>query len=450
MVLKPGKEAMAQAIFDKWELDFAIIGEVTDTQHMVLEFDGEVVCDIPLGPLAADAPEYDRPYLSKEDYTAWAGISPMRERPDTDDVGGDVMKLLASPNLSSRRWIAEQYDSQVGADMLQTGGDAGVVRVHGTKKALAITTDCTPRYVHADPYEGGKQAVAEAYRNLSAVGATPIAITDNLNFGNPEKPATMGYIVKAIEGMAEACRELDFPVVSGNVSLYNETDGKAIPPTPVVGGVGLIEDVSKIATLKGAQPGDALILIGETKGHLGASLYAREWLGLKGEALGSPPSIDLETEKKNADFVRELIHKGLVNAVHDVSDGGVACAAAEMALASGVRVFVSAEHLAIQNSEEVKQHYAALMFSETSGRYLVSAPEERVQEVWAQADSAGIARSFGGSGLVGSLEDTDWDAQYDLVLSEFDISFKDRVDLPLSRLREAHEGWLPTYMNTVD
>lgn len=449
MVLYPDKIDVAKAVFDKYDLSAEVIGHTTDTGHLVLTQFGETVCDIPVAPLAEDAPNYDRPW-TEPPKRAPLDIS---KYPEPEDYGEVLLKLMSSPDMASKRWIWEQYDRHVMGDTVdssQSMGDAAIVRIHGTNKALAITSDCNPHYVAADPYEGGKQAVAEAYRNLSAVGATPIAITDNLNFGNPEKPATMGYIVKAIEGMAEACRELDFPVVSGNVSLYNETDGKAIPPTPVVGGVGLIEDVSKIATLKGAQPGDALILIGETKGHLGASLYAREWLGLKGEALGSPPSIDLETEKKNADFVRELIHKGLVNAVHDVSDGGVACAAAEMALASGVRVFVSAEHLAIQNSEEVKQHYAALMFSETSGRYLVSAPEERVQEVWAQADSAGIARSFGGSGLVGSLEDTDWDAQYDLVLSEFDISFKDRVDLPLSRLREAHEGWLPTYMNTVD
>ena len=188
MVLKPGREAEAEAIFHKWELDFAVIGEVTDTRHMVLEFDGEVVCDIPLGPLAADAPEYDRPYLSKEDYKAWAKVAPLGEVPQSTDIAADLLKMMASPSLASRRWIAEQYDSQDGADTLQTGGDAGVVRVHGTKKALAITTDCTPRYVYADPYEGGKQAIAEAFRNLCAVGARPLAVTNCLNFGNPQRP----------------------------------------------------------------------------------------------------------------------------------------------------------------------------------------------------------------------------------------------------------------------
>ena len=234
MVLKPGKEDMARAIFEKWELDFAVIGEVTDTGRMVLDFEGETVCDIPLGPLADDAPLYDRPYLSREEYTQWARITPMTNVPDSADVGADLLKLMGSPALASRRWIFEQYDRQVGADTLQTGGDAGVVRVHGTKKALAISTDCTPRYVHADPYEGGKQAVAEAFRNLCAVGAKPLAITNCLNFANPQRPEIMAQIVHALDGMGEACRTLDFPVVSGNVSLYNESKatggGSAILP----------------------------------------------------------------------------------------------------------------------------------------------------------------------------------------------------------------------------
>ncbi|NNC59065.1 MAG: phosphoribosylformylglycinamidine synthase subunit PurL, partial [Erythrobacter sp.] len=206
MVLKPGKEAMAEKIFRKWELDFAVIGEVTDTQRMVLEFDGEVVCDIPLGPLADEAPLYERPTLSSEEYKAWAKVAPLGEVPKSNDICGDLLKLIATPDLASRRWIAEQYDSQVGADTLQTGGDAGVVRVHGTKKALAISTDCTPRYVYADPYEGGKQAIAEAFRNLCAVGARPLAVTNCLNFANPQRPEIMTQFVEALRGMGDACR----------------------------------------------------------------------------------------------------------------------------------------------------------------------------------------------------------------------------------------------------
>src|SRR6202012_751336 len=216
-----------------------------------------------------------------------------------------------------------------------TGADAGIVRVHGSRKALALTSDCTPRYVAANPFEGGKQAVAEAWRNLTAVGADPIAITDNLNFGNPEKPETMGQIVRAIEGMAEACRALDFPVVSGNVSLYNETNGVAIPPTPTVGGVGLIPDYDRRAGFSGLQPSDRILLVGETRGELGASLYLRELFGRED---GAPPPVDLALEKKNGDFVRGLIRSGQVKVVHDLSDGGLICAAAEMALASGVGV----------------------------------------------------------------------------------------------------------------
>src|SRR5215207_3868398 len=254
MVLKPGREAEAEAIFTKWELDFAVIGEVTDSGHMVLEFDGEVVCDIPLGPLADEAPEYERPYLSRDEYKTWAQVKPLGKVPESIDIAADLLQLMASPNLASRRWIWEQYDQSVGADTVQRpGGDAAVVRVHGTKKALAITTHCTPRYCYADPYEGGKQAIAEAYRNLCAVGARPLAVTNCLNFGNPQRPEIMAQFVECLRGMGDACRALDFPVVSGNVSLYNESKatggGSAILPTPAIGGVGLLEDWEKSATI---------------------------------------------------------------------------------------------------------------------------------------------------------------------------------------------------------
>src|SRR5438045_4808122 len=264
MVLKPGREPEAEAIFRKWELDFAVIGEVTDTGHMVLEFDGEVVCDIPLDPLADEAPLYDRPHMSRDEYKAWAQVKPLGDVPQSPDIAADLLKLMGSPALASRRWVWEQYDQSVGADTVQRpGGDAAVVRVHGSNKALASTTDCTPRYCYADPVEGGKQAVAEAYRNLCAVGAKPLAITNCLNFGNPQRPEVMGQFVGCIEGIAEACRALDFPVVSGNVSLYNETKGEdgtslAILPTPAIGGVGLLDDWEKSATI--GFKGEGLIL----------------------------------------------------------------------------------------------------------------------------------------------------------------------------------------------
>ncbi|MFL0356735.1 phosphoribosylformylglycinamidine synthase subunit PurL [Erythrobacter sp. GH1-10] len=379
MVLKPGKEEMAAAIFEKWELDFAIIGEVTDTQHMVLEFSGEVVCDIPLGPLAADAPLYDRPYLSKEEYTAWAGIAPMQDVPDSADPGADLLKLVASPNLASRRWISEQYDSQVMADTLQTGGDAGVVRVHGTKKALAISTDCTPRYVYADPYEGGKQAIAEAYRNLCAVGARPLAVTNCLNFANPQRPEIMAQFVHALEGMGDACRALDFPIVSGNVSLYNESKatggGSAILPTPAIGGVGIIDDASKMMTIAFRNEGDAIYMIAPefwarpdpTRSHLGKSLWLAE---VHGRDEGRAPPVDLSAERGAGHIVRRLIEMDLLSAVHDISDGGLAVALAEMAMAGGI-------------GAELQAHdaYSAAQwwFGEDQARYVLTVPADKIE-----------------------------------------------------------------------
>jgi phosphoribosylformylglycinamidine synthase II len=371
MVLKPGKEAMAEAIFRKWELDFAVIGEVTDTGNMVLTFKGEVVCDIPLGPLAEDAPLYDRPAMSREDYKAWANVKPLDDIPQSTDIGADLLKLMACPDLASRRWIWEQYDSQVGADTMQkSGGDAAVVRIHGSKKALAMSTDCTPRYCYADPYEGGKQAVAECYRNLCAVGATPLAITNCLNFGNPQRPEIMAQIVGCLEGMGDACRALDFPIVSGNVSLYNESKatggGSAILPTPAIGGVGLMQDHEKMATIGFKAEGDAIFLVGQNNGHLGQSLWLRE---LHGREDGAPPPINLVQVRTHGEFVRKLIEDGKVNAVHDVSDGGLLVAIAEMALAGGIGCTI----------EQIGDHFTA--FGEDQTRYLVTgAVADTIQE----------------------------------------------------------------------
>jgi phosphoribosylformylglycinamidine synthase len=357
MVLQPGKEAMAEAIFHKWELDFAVIGEVTDTGHMILEFDGAVVCDIPLAPLADEAPLYDRPHVSKPK------PAPLAAAPASADIGADLLKLIACPDLASRRWIWEQYDSQVGADTLQkSGGDAAVVRVHDSRKALAMSTDCTPRYCFADPYEGGKQAIAECYRNICAVGATPLAVTNCLNFANPQRPEIMGQIVGCLEGMGEACRALDFPIVSGNVSLYNESKatggGSAILPTPAIGGVGLMLDYARMATIAFKVPGDAIYLVGETKGHLGQSLWLRE---LHGREDGGPPPVDLGAERRHGEFIRELIADGRLSAVHDVSDGGLLVALTEMAMASGIGC-------------ELDITDAATAFGEDQARYVVTGP----------------------------------------------------------------------------
>jgi phosphoribosylformylglycinamidine synthase len=412
-ILKPGREADGQRIFEKWGLDAAVIGQTTDTGRIILRHQGEVVCDLPLAPLSDDAPLYDRPWTQP---VLQARVEPSSV-PAPADFAAAVLKLMSAPDMASKRWLWEQYDRHVMADTLEdsaTGADAGVVRVHGTRKAIAATSDCTPRYVQADPYEGGKQAVAESWRNLTAVGADPIAITDNLNFGNPERPEIMGQIVRAIDGMAEACRVLDFPVVSGNVSLYNETSGAAIPPTPTVGGVGLIPDYGQRADFAGLEAGMSLVLVGETRGELGASMYLREVLGRED---GAPPPVDLAVERRNGDLVRQLIRTGLTRVVHDLSDGGLVAAAAEMALASDVGITLSAESALPAQ---------AWLFGEDQGRYLLGCADPG--PVLTAAASAGVpARVVGAAGGV-------------------DLSCTGVFTLTLEALRARHEGWLPGYM----
>jgi phosphoribosylformylglycinamidine synthase II len=412
-ILKPGRERDGHAIFEKWGLDAAIIGVTTDTGHLVLKHKGEVVCDVPLAPLFDDAPLYDRPWVA----------SPQLPRLTPADVAAPadyadaVLKLMSSPDMASKRWLWEQYDRHVMADTLEdsaTGADAGIVRVHGTRKALAVTSDCTPRYVLADPFEGGKQVVAEAWRNLTAVGADPIAITDNLNFGNPERPEIMGQIVRAIDGMAQACRDLDFPVVSGNVSLYNETNGAAIPPTPTVGAVGLIADYAHRADFAGMKDGDTLVLLGSTVGELGASMYLREVLG---QEIGAPPNVDLAVERKVGDFVRNLILSDQVTVCHDLSDGGLIAAAAEMALASNTGC-------SLRSANSTAPH--AFLFGEDQARYLVAVKD--AAPILAAAQAAGVEAA-----VVGKAGGAD-------------LAVEGLFTLPLAKLRSEHEGWMPAYM----
>ncbi|HYG25574.1 MAG TPA: AIR synthase-related protein, partial [Caulobacteraceae bacterium] len=412
-ILKPGREHEGYAIFEKWGLDAATIGKTTDTGRIVLKHKGEVVCDLPLSPLSDDAPLYDRPWVepAKEPRLDPGQI------PAPADWNAAVLKVMGCPDVASKRWLWEQYDRHVMADTIEdssTGADAGIVRIHGTRKALAVTSDVTPRYVQNDPYEGGKQAVAEAWRNLTAVGAEPIAITDNLNFGNPERPEIMGQIVRAIEGMAEACAALDFPVVSGNVSLYNETNGVAIPPTPTVGAVGLLADYGDHADFSGLTDGDVLVLIGDNHGELGASLYLREVLGRED---GAPPPVDLTAERRNGDFVRGLIKSRQVTAVHDLSDGGVVVGAAEMALASNIGVTL------IATSEA---HAHPFLFGEDQGRYLVATkdPDTLLAAAQAAGVHALVAGEAGGEAFAS----------------------RELFSVPLAQLRDTHEGWLPGYM----
>ena len=418
MVLKPGREAEAEAVFRKWELDFAVIGTVTDTGRMELVWKGETVADIPLGPLADEAPLYERPYLSRDEYKAWAQIKPLGDVPESTDIAADLLKLMASPNLASRRWIWEQYDSRVGADTVQPpGGDAAVVRVHGSKKALAITTDCTPRYCYADPYEGGKQAIAEAYRNLCAVGARPLAVTNCLNFGNPQRPEIMAQFVGCLEGMAEACRTLDVPIVSGNVSLYNESKatggGSAILPTPAIGGIGLLDDWKKSATIGFKAEGEALLLLGHSSGHVGQSL----WLDVcHGQRAGNAPTVDLEIERRLGMLLRQLVADASVTAIHDISDGGALVAVAEMALAGGIGVSLTLPDV---------PNPATILFGEDQGRALVTTRDP--EAVIAAATSANIFAAP--IGKVGGLavEGPGFSAT-------------------LADLRAAHEGFFPKLM----
>ncbi len=421
MVLKPGKEDMARAIFEKWELDFAIIGKLTardadGTGHMVLFHKGEKIADLPIDPLAHASPEYDRPWVP----------TPKSEtlRPEDvaapDDLMGALETLVGGANGCSKRWIWEQYDHMVMADTIaRPGGDAAVVRVHGTQKALAMTSDVTPRYVFADPVEGGKQAVAEAWRNVTSTGATPLAITDNMNFGNPERPEIMGQFVGACEGIALACRALDFPVVSGNVSLYNETNGQGILPTPTIGGVGLIGDVNKVVGAGFVAEGDAIVLVGETNGHLGRSQYMAEVLG---RDEGAPPTVDLAVERQNGDFVRSEILAGHVNACHDLSDGGLAVALAEMGLASGLGAKVE------DASAALPLH--AWAFGEDQGRYIVTTrnPESVLERAGKAGVSAMLIGTVGGAALTIGQKDT----------------------ISLSQLKTRFEGWLPTFMAHPD
>ena len=410
-VLKPGREAEAERIFKKWELDFAVIGITTDTNRLVIKHKGAVVADMPITALSDEAPVYERPYTKRE---------PLVGAPSYDKgrpVLASLEKLLASPDMASRRWIWEQYDNSVMNDTVQhPGGDAAVVRVHGTKKALAITTDVTPRYCRPDPFNGGAQAVAEAYRNLTAVGATPLAVTDNLNFGNPQKPEIMWEIVAGIDGIGAACRALDFPVISGNCSLYNETNGEGILPTPAIGGVGLLKDVSKMATIAFKREGDVVILIGETKGHLGQSVYLRE---IEGKEDGAAPTVDLAAEKKRGDFVRGLIERGLADTVHDVSDGGVLAAIAEMALKG--RIGASVGQAGLPDA-------IPFWFGEDQARYVIAAPFDKAEKIVAEARAQFV--TVAELGRTGGVS----------------LTLDDRDSIPLSRLSAAHEGWFPKLM----
>jgi phosphoribosylformylglycinamidine synthase II len=413
MVLKPGMEAEAEAIFGKWGLDFAVIGRTTDTLRFVVKHRGEVMADLPIKELGDEAPLYDRPHLSN---TFQPRIGAESVQPPIGNAQA-LLKLVGSPDQCSKRWVWEQYDHLILGNTVQPpGGDAAIVRVEDGPKGLALTADVTPRYCEADPVEGGKQAVAEAWRNITAVGGKPLALTDNLNFGSPERPEVMGQFVGCIRGIGEACRALDFPVVSGNVSLYNETNGQGILPTPTIGGVGLLDDVRVHASTRFKREGDAVVLIGETQGWLGQSVYLRD---ICGREEGAPPPVDLAAEKRNGDFVRNLIQARRVDTVHDCSDGGLAVALAEMAIAGGMGAEIGAP-------EDIPLH--AFLFGEDQARYLLAVDGEAAMDILYEAKALGVPAAMLG------------------------VTGGDSLHLPgdeaisVADLKAAHEGWLPSYM----
>ena len=414
MVLQPEKEKQAEAIFIKWGLDFAIVGKTTDDLRFRILHQGEEVANLPIKELGDEAPEYDRPWTESQkpaDLPA-SGIA------QPADYNSALLQLVGSPDLSSRRWVWEQYDTLIQGNSLQIpGGDAGVIRVEGHEtKALAFSSDVTPRYCEADAFEGGKQAVAECWRNLCAVGAEPLAATDNLNFGNPERPEIMGQLVSAIKGIGEACSALDFPIVSGNVSLYNETNGQGILPTPTIAGVGLIPDWSLTARIGGAQSGDILFMIGTEGTHLGQSLYLRECLGREE---GPPPPVDLMMEKARGEFVRAAIRSSNVTACHDISGGGMAVALAEMCMAGSIGAKTSLEG----------DNPHAILFGEDQARYLLAVKPDYATLFAANAEGSGVSfrklGEFGGERLeIGTA-----------------------IAISVKQLRETHESWFPRFMD---
>ena len=411
MVLKPDKEKEAEAIFRKWGLDFAVVGETTPNKRFVVRHGGAVVADLPIKELGDEAPVYRRPFVERRDARELEASS---LKPPVD-VAAALEALIGLPDLSSKRWVWEQYDHVIlGNTVQRPGGDAAVIRINEGPKALALTADVTPRYCEADPFEGGKQAVAEAWRNLSAVGAQPLALTDNLNFGNPERPEIMGQFVDCVRGIGEACRALDFPVVSGNVSLYNETNGRAILPTPTIGGVGLLDQFLHSMTVAFKAESEAILLIGETRGWLGQSVYLRD---LCGREEGAPPPVDLAAERRHGDFVRGLVRDRLITAAHDVSDGGLLVALAEMAIASGIGAI-------LEPPAGIPAY--AFWFGEDQARYVITTKQS--QPVHDRANTAGVpVIALGATG--GTV-----------------LAVTGERPLRVDDLKRRFEAWLPAYM----
>lgn len=423
MILKPGREDVARKIFEKWDLDFAVIGVTTIEQNLKIDMYGKTWCDMPVPPLVDEAPQYSRPTKKTP---AQNPIDTKKYDCKPDDLGKHLTTLMATPDLSSKRWVWEQYDSLVGGETISSPGitqtqsgfaaDASLVKLENSNKTIAITTDCSPRYCFADPFEGGKQAVAESWRNITATGATPLAVTNNLNFGNPEKPEIMGQLADCVTGIGAACIALDYPVISGNVSLYNETNGQAILPTPVIGGVGVIANYSQAVGIAPKAAGLSVLLVGGAGIHLGQSLYLRH---IFGKEEGPPPPVQLEDERRTGDFVRTHILNGTISSCHDISDGGLLVALAEMALASS--------SIGINLYDPKTQLCAGFWFGEDQGRYIVITND--------------------GDSLIKAADKADVSIlELGKTTSNASLTLEGGFDIPISEIRETHEAWLPNYM----
>jgi len=386
IVAEAGREGELAAVFAKWDLDFAIVGRVTDDGRMRVLWNGQTVVDMAVDPIAKNAPLLRRPVVlpqapARVDLSALAVPA---------DLGATLLQLLASPNLCSRSWVYRQYDQLVGSGtVIRPGGDAAVVRVPGTERALALTTDCNPRYVALDPYRGAQLAVAEAARNVAVTGARPLAVTNCLNFGSPERPEIMGEFVEAVRGMGDACRALGTPVVSGNVSFYNETSGTgAIPPTPTIGMVGLLEDASLAVRAAFASAGDAIVLLGEPQGEIGGSEYLAH---VHGQELGPLPELDLGREAALIELLVEAAARRLLHSAHDLADGGLAVALAECAIFGGVGLRVALE--------SAGRRPDALLFGESAACAIASCAAADADALCALATGYGVrARRIGETG----------------------------------------------------
>ncbi|NBQ46406.1 MAG: phosphoribosylformylglycinamidine synthase subunit PurL [Proteobacteria bacterium] len=413
MVLKKGKEKEARKIFEKWGLDFAIIGQLTNSKKLELEFNKKNVCSIPIHSLGDNAPKYKRDFITYN--------YPKIINYDSDieklDIKNSLIKILSHHNYSNKSWVWEQYDHMVMTDTIQKpGGDSAVIRYHGKNKGIAATVDCVPRYCKAHPKSGAMQAVCETWRNLISVGAQPIAITNCLNFGNPEKKEIMGQFVDSINGMREACETLNYPVISGNVSLYNETNGVAIYPTPTIGGVGLLKNINNMMTLNFKNTENIIAVVGETSGHLSQSALIYDVMGNKE---GPPPQINLKEEKKNGLFVSDLIKNKLVAAVHDVSHGGIIVTVAEMCMASniGAKIKVSGS-----NIDKIKY-----LFSEDQARYLIEISKKNLEKVKKIANTKKIKID-----IIGNTQSEIFEVENDLKIS-------------VKELKTKNESWFKNY-----